>query len=174
MVLLQSEYIPGWLDGWLTSEFGLIILLGLCLLEGTMMLRFMPSELVVPAALLVIGSSIPTVFAIVTIAVVGTTIGQAVLFVVVRRGGREYVLERGWIPISETRLDRFDAWFDRWGLLAVPISNTMLFVRGICTFPAGLSTMRLRTFVVLSAVGSLSFQSILAGLYLAGEQVIVF
>lgn len=174
MVLLQLEYIPGWLDSWLTSEFGLVILLGLCLLEGTMMLRFMPSELVVPAALLFIGASVPEVIAVVIIAVVGTTIGQTVLFVVVRRGGREYVLEKGWLPIGEERLDRFDAWFDRWGLLAVPVSNTLLFVRGLCTFPAGLSTMRLRTFVVLSALGSLSFQTILAGLYLAGEQVIVF
>lgn len=174
MVLLQSEFVPGWLDAWLTSEFGLVILLGLCLLEGTMLLRFMPSELVVPVALLFIGSSVLEIVAVVAIAVVGTTVGQAVLFVVVRRGGREYVLERGWLPISEDRLDRFDAWFDRWGLLAVPFSNTMLFVRGLCTFPAGLSTMRLRTFVVLSALGSLSFQTILAALYLAGEQIIVF
>lgn len=173
MVLLQASYIPEWMDTWLTSEFGLLILLGLCLLEGAMMLRFMPSELVVPAALLLIGTSPPTVVAVVAIAVVGTTVGQAVLFVVVRRGGREYVLDKGWLPIGEQRLDRFDAWFDRWGLFAVPLSNTMLFVRGLCTFPAGLSTMRLRTFVVLSALGSLSFQSILAALYLAGEQVIV-
>ena len=174
MVLLQASYVPEWMDAWLTSEFGLLILLGLCLLEGTMMLRFMPSELVVPVALLLIGTSPPIVAAVVLIAVVGTTIGQAILFVLVRRGGRDYVLDKGWLPISEQRLDRFDAWFDRWGLLAVPLSNTMLFVRGLCTFPAGLSTMRLRTFVVLSALGSLSFQSILAALYLAGEQIIVF
>jgi len=103
MVLLQSNYVPGWLDSWLTSEFGLIILLGLCLLEGTMLLRFMPSELVVPTALLFIGTSVPEVVGVVAIAVVGTTIGQAVLFLVVRRGGREYVLERGWLPVSEQR-----------------------------------------------------------------------
>lgn len=174
MLPLQSEFVPRWLDVWLTSEFGMVILLGLCLLEGTMMLRFMPSELVVPVALLFIGTSIPEVVGVVIIAVVGTTAGQAVLFLVVRRGGRDYVLGKGWLPIGEERLDRFDAWFDRWGLLAVPFSNTMLFVRGLCTFPAGLSTMRLRTFVILSAAGSLSFQTILAALYLAGEQIIVF
>ena len=174
MVLLQSEYIPTWLDGWLTSEFGLVVLLGICLLEGAMLLRFMPSELVVPAALVLIGASVPEVVTIVAIAVVGTTVGQAVLFILVRRGGREYVLERRWVPVSESRLERFDSWFERWGALAVPVSNTLLFVRGLCTFPAGLSTMRLRTFVVLSAVGSLSFQTILAGLYLAGRNVVVF
>lgn len=173
MLPLQSEHVPGWLDAWLTSEFGFAVLLAICLLEGAMLLRFMPSELVVPAALVLIGASVPEVVTIVAIAVVGTTVGQVVLFVLVRRGGREYVLERRWFPVSESRLDRFDSWFERWGALAVPVSNTMLFVRGLCTFPAGLSTMRLRTFVVLSAVGSLSFQTILAGLYLAGRNVVV-
>ena len=50
----------------------------------------------------------------------------------------------------------------------------MLFVRGLMTFPAGLSDMPVRTFVPLSAVGSLSFQSILAMLYLTASKGIVF
>lgn len=52
------------------------------------------------------------------------------------------------------------------GAIAVPVSNTLLFVRGLLTVPAGLSDMDGRTFVVLSTLGSLSFQSILAALYL--------
>jgi len=42
----------------------------------------------------------------------------------------------------------------------VPVSNTLLFVRGLITFPAGLSEMDWRTFLVLSALGSTSFQVI--------------
>jgi len=174
MYLLQTEYTPEWIEAHLTSELGLIVLLGLCILEGAMMLRFMPSELVVPVALALIGTAPTTVVAVVAIAVVGTTTGQALLFLIIRRGGREYVIERRWVPISESKLDRFDAWFEKWGMLAVPVSNTMLFVRGLLTFPAGLSDMKFRTFVVLSALGSVSFQTILAGLYVFGEQVIVF
>ncbi len=52
------------------------------------------------------------------------------------------------------------------GPIAIPVSNTLLFVRGLLTVPAGLSDRDGRTFVVLSALGSLSFQSILAALYL--------
>jgi len=63
-----------------------------------MLLRFMPSELVVPAALALIGSSIPEVIAIVAIAVVGTTVGQFCLFCLVRRAGREYVLQSAGFP----------------------------------------------------------------------------
>lgn len=138
-----------------------------------MLLRFMPSELLVPSALFFIGSSIPEAASIVGIAVVGTTVGQVVLFVLVRRGGRNFVLERRWFPVTEPTLDRFDGWFERWGPLVVPVSNTMLFVRGVFTVPSGLSEMDPRTFVVLSALGSLSFQAILAGLYLAGGHLLV-
>lgn len=170
---LQTEHLPEWVGNALTSEMGLLVLFVLAVLEGAMLLRFMPSELLVPAAIALVGHAAPVVVAIVLVAVVGTTIGQAVLFVVVRRGGREYVLTRDWIPVDADQLARFDGWFERWGLLAVPVSNTLLFVRGLMTFPAGLSGMRLGTFVSLSALGSLCFQSILAALYLAGRRVIV-
>ena len=106
MLVLQLSETPDWLASMFTSEVGLLVLLGISILEGTMMLRFMPSELVVPSALLLIGSSIPEVVTIVTIAVIGTTIGQTILFVLARRGGREYLLQKGWIPVSESRLDR--------------------------------------------------------------------
>lgn len=167
------EQIPGWLQSWFASDLAILIFFGICVLEGAMLLRFMPSELVVPSALFLIGSSVAEAVTIVALAVVGTTIGQYLLFALVRRGGRNYVLERRWFPVSEARLDRFDDWFDRWGGGVVAVSNTMLFVRGVFTVPAGLSEMDARTFVALSAVGSLSFQSILAGLYLFGDALLV-
>lgn len=171
---LQLGATPSWLESLFASELAFVILLGICILEGAMMLRFMPSELVVPTALALIGSSVPNAAVIVVIAVVGTTIGQLLLFSVVRHAGREYVLQKRWFPLTESRLDRFDDWFDRWGKIAVTVSNTMVLVRGVLTVPAGLSEMDGQSFVVLSAVGSLSFQSILAVLYLAGGHVLVF
>jgi membrane protein DedA with SNARE-associated domain len=173
MVPLQIERIPSWTESFFASEFALAVLFGLCVLEGIMMLRFMPSELVVPSALALIGTSPAEVVAIVLVAVVGTTIGQFLLFSLVRRAGREYVLQKRWFPVTESRLDRFDGWFDRWGAVAVAGSNTMLFVRGLLTIPAGLSEMNARSFVALSAIGSLSFQSILAGIYLLGGHLVV-
>ena len=172
MLVAQLSETPAWLDAMLTSELGLLVLFGISILEGSMLLRFMPSELVVPSALLLIGSSIPQVVAIVALVVVGTTLGQTVLFYIARRGGREYLLQKGWVPLNESRLDRVDGWFERWGLLAVPVTNTMLFVRGLLTVPAGLSDMDGRVFVLLSAIGSLSFQTILALLYLLAGEVV--
>ena len=74
--------------------------------------------------------------------------------------------------MSEESLDRFDAWFDRWGPVVVPVSNSLLFTRGMLTVPAGLSELDTREFVLLSAVGTLSFEAILAGVYLFGIDVL--
>lgn len=169
---MSLAQVPPWLEALFASDLAFAVLFGVAVLEGAMMLRFMPSELLVPSALYFIGTAHHEVAAIVAIAVVGTTVGQALLFAVVRRGGRNYVLESRWVPVSESALDRFDAWFERWGAVLVPVSNTALFVRGVFTVPAGLSEMAGRRFVVLSALGSLSFQTILAGLYLWGGHLL--
>lgn len=173
MIPLQLDHAPTWLESLLTSDLALAVLLGICILEGTMLLRFMPSELIAPTALALIGTSIADITVILTITVVGTTIGQTILFFLIRRAGREYLLQKRWFPLTGARLDRFDGWFDRWGPVAVAGSNTLLFVRGVLTVPAGLSDMQLRSFVTLSAIGTLSFQAILTGLYLLGSDMVM-
>jgi membrane protein DedA with SNARE-associated domain len=148
----------------LLERYGLAAVFAVFVLEGAMLLVFAPNESVVPLAVLGFADSPADVAAIVGVAVLGATVGQTALFVLARRGGRGFLLERRWIRVGEERLDRFDAWFERWGALAVPATNTMLFVRGMVTVPAGLSGMDLRTFVVLSALGTLVFETLLAGL----------
>ena len=146
----------------LFQQYGLIALLAVCLLEGAMVLYFAPSESLVPGAIILLADSPADVGLVVGVAVLGTTVGQTALFVLARRGGREYLLTKGWFRIEADRLDRFDAWFARWGPIAVPASNTLLFVRGLLTVPAGVSDMSVRRFVVLSTLGTVSFQIILA------------
>lgn len=170
---MQLEQTPAWLESLLASELAFVVLLAISVLEGAMLLRFMPSELVAPSALALIGSSVSDVVAVVAVTVIGTTLGQFLLFRLVRRGGRNYVLRKRWFPVNESRLDRVDGWFERWGAVAVPATNTMLFVRGLLTIPAGLSDMDGRTFVTLSALGSLSFQSIICAVYLLGGRLLV-
>jgi membrane protein DedA with SNARE-associated domain len=158
------------LDGLLDSPYALLILLGIFVLEGAMLMYFIPSEGVVPAAILLMGGSLTQNVLIITIAVVGATAGQFVLFSLAKRGGREYLLEKRWFRISENRLDRFDGWFERWGPVVVPVSNSLLFTRGMLTVPAGFAEMRDRDFILLSALGTLSFETILALLTLGALQ----
>jgi membrane protein DedA with SNARE-associated domain len=134
-----------------------------------MLLYFAPSEALVPAGIALLTAGADDYFGIVTVigvAVVGATIGQFVLFTVAKRAGREYLLEQSWFRVSEDSLARFDGWFERWGPLAVPISNALLFTRGMLTVPAGVADMDDRRFIALSALGTLLFQSWLAGLFL--------
>jgi len=151
----------------LLSEYGLLALFVVFVIEGAMLLYFAPSETLVPAAVVLLGGrSLPAVATVVAVAVVGATLGQYLLFLAAKRGGREWLLSQSWFRVSEDRLARFDGWFERWGPLVVPVSNTLLFTRGMLTVPAGFAEMDDRRFVVLSALGTLCFESILAAVTL--------
>lgn len=151
---------------WLLGLFGIFIL------EGAMLLYFAPSESLVPIAVGLtvetdIAPATPAVWMIlIGVSVVGATTGQYLLFLLARRWGRERLLEKPWFRVSSETLERFEYWFRRLGIFAVPLSNTLLFTRGMLTIPAGLAEMDDRRFVVLSALGTLSFELILAGLAL--------
>jgi membrane protein DedA with SNARE-associated domain len=161
--------MPDALRDLLASDLALVVLFVVFVLEGAMLMYFMPSELVVPGALAVLGASPERVAAVLLVAVVGATVGQYALFRVARRLGREYLLESRWFRVGEDRLDRFEGWFDRWGPVVVPVSNALLFTRGMLTVPAGLADLDDRRFVVLSALGTAAFESALAGLYLLAD-----
>jgi membrane protein DedA with SNARE-associated domain len=171
-VPLQVDQMPEVVRGLLATEFAYVVLFGIFVLEGAMLMYFMPSELVVPGALVLMGAEASTAVTVIGIAVLGATAGQYALFLLAKRGGREYLLERRWFRVSESSLDRFDGWFDRWGQVVVPVSNSLLFTRGMLTVPAGLADMDGRRFVVLSAAGTLVFESALAALYLYGNAVL--
>ena len=81
------------------------------------------------------------------------------------------VLKR-WFRISEEKLERFDGWFQKWGPLAVLVSNSLLFTRGMLTVPAGFAKMSTRRFAALSAVGTLIFETALALIALGVLEVV--
>lgn len=169
-VPLQLSEMPTALRTLLDSEWALLVLFAVFVLEGAMLMYFMPSELIVPGALVLVGTD--ALGPILAVAVAGATLGQYALFLVAKRAGREYLVERRWFRVSESRLDRFDGWFQRWGPLVVPVSNSLLFTRGMLTVPAGFAEMDDRRFLLYSAAGTLVFESALAALYLTGTSVL--
>ena len=163
----DEELAKAWLD-----QYGLLALFLILILEGAMLLYFAPSEILVPTGVTLIADSLndyTTIAAVIFVAVVGATIGQYALFSLAKRGGRDYLLEKRWFRVDESKLDRFEGWFQRWGRIIVPVSNALLFTRGMLTVPAGFAEMRDWEFIVLSALGTLAFQTWLtvATLYLA-------
>lgn len=164
--LLSPETVEK-VEGFMASDLGLLVLLGVFVLEGAMLMYFVPSEAIVPAAILLADATLPEAALIIGVAVVGATAGQVALFLLAKRGGREYLLRKPWFRVPEDKLERFDGWFDRWGPVVVPVSNALLFTRGMLTVPAGFAEMDVRRFAALSALGTLAFETVLAALTLA-------
>lgn len=169
--VLQVAEMPPYLRDLLDSEYALVALFGVFVLEGAMLMYFMPSEAIVPVSIGLLGHSVPSIATIIGVAVLGATVGQVGLFVLAKRGGREWLLEKRWFRVSESTLDRFDGWFERWGPVVVPVSNALLFTRGMLTVPAGFAEMSTRKFVVLSAIGTVIFESALAAISLGVIEV---
>ncbi|MFA1609778.1 DedA family protein [Halobellus rubicundus] len=167
---LQLDAMPPQLLALLESEWAYLALFGVFVLEGAMLMYFMPSELIVPGSLLLLGTD--ALVPVLGIAVLGATVGQYALFKLAQRGGREYLLQKRWFRIEEAKLDRFDGWFERWGPIVVPVSNALLFTRGMLTVPAGFAEMDDRRFLALSALGTLVFEVALAGLYLYADTLL--
>jgi membrane protein DedA with SNARE-associated domain len=77
----------------------------------------------------------------------------------------------GWLPLVKVSdVDRAEAWFARHGGKAVFFGRFVPIVRSLISLPAGVARMRLVTFVSLTALGSLLWNTgfVLAG-YLLGE-----
>ena len=152
------------------DDYGLPALLPIFVLEGAMLLYFAPSEALVPGAIELLATTSSgyqwgTILFIIVVATAGATAGQVALFQLARRGGREWLLQKPWFRIEESKLDRFDGWFDRSGKWAVLVSNALLFTRGMLTVPAGVAEMDVREFAALSAVGTVIFETWLALAY---------
>jgi membrane protein DedA with SNARE-associated domain len=81
--------------------------------------------------------------------------GDLVSFLLGRRLGRRFLLERGpRLGISHARLEQVEAFFDRHGPKAILIGRFIGIIRAVAPFLAGASGMRLRAFVPWSLLGT--------------------
>jgi membrane protein DedA with SNARE-associated domain len=79
-------------------------------------------------------------------------------------GGRPLLERRGrWLHLTPERLDRAEAWFDRWGNVGVLIGRITPVVRSFVSIPAGVFEMRLAPYTVLTLVGSAVWAFAFAG-----------
>jgi membrane protein DedA with SNARE-associated domain len=86
---------------------------------------------------------------------IGYLAGALVGWLVGRFGGRELLERRGrWLHVTSERLDRADAWFERWDRPGVLIGTMTPVVRSFVAIPAGIFEMPLAPFLGLTLVGS--------------------
>jgi membrane protein DedA with SNARE-associated domain len=86
---------------------------------------------------------------------IGYLVGALVGWLVGRFGGRELLEHRGrWLHVTPERLDRADAWFERWDRPGVLIGTMTPVLRSFVAIPAGIFEMPLPPFLGLTLVGS--------------------
>lgn len=86
-------------------------------------------------------------------------------------GGRPYLERHGrWLHLNEGKLDRAEAWFDRFGNWAVFLGRITPVVRSFISVPAGVFRSPIVPYVVLTAIGSAIWCFAFAGAgWAAGE-----
>ena len=90
--------------------------------------------------------------------VLANTIGAVIGWLGGVYGGRPLLDRYGkWIHVSGERVDRAERWFDRFGVLAVPLGLTTPLVRSFVAIPAGIARMPLARFVPLALIGCIPF-----------------
>ncbi len=85
----------------------------------------------------------------------GYLAGAFVGWLIGRFGGRELLEVHGrWLHVTPARLDRADAWFERWGRPGVLLGTMIPVVRSFIAIPAGIFEMPLPSFLGLTLIGS--------------------
>jgi membrane protein DedA with SNARE-associated domain len=132
-----------------------------------------PSEVIVPVAGLAVGAGQLSLLFVLIAALAGTLLGNLPWFLLARLLGRErfVALIARFGKYAVVRPEDVEAaidWFDRHGNKAVLIGRFAPGVRTLVSVPAGLSSMRFTTFLLLSAIGSTIWIGLLlaAGLFL--------
>ena len=95
---------------------------------------------------------------------IGYTLGSVLGWEIGRRAGRPYLERHGrWLHLSPAKLDRAEAWFDRYGFWAVFVGRIMPVVRSFISIPAGIFCQPLRPYTVLTLIGSTLWAFAFAG-----------
>jgi membrane protein DedA with SNARE-associated domain len=150
-----------WVQEVLTGG-GLAVLFALVLTEN--LFPPIPSEVILPLAGFLVSEGEMSLPGALVATTAGSTAGALILYGVGRYGGRPLLLRHGRVMrLSQERLDRADAWFDRHGPKVVFFGRMVPGVRSVVSVPAGLSEMPLATFIALTLAGSAIWNGALIG-----------
>ena len=97
----------------------------------------------------------PAYLAVALAGTIGYWIGALIGWEIGRRGGRPYLERHGrWLHLDEAKLDRAEAWFDRYGSWAVFLGRITPVIRSFISIPAGIFDQPLARYLWLTLAGS--------------------
>jgi membrane protein DedA with SNARE-associated domain len=106
--------------------------------------------------------------AMATAGVIGYTVGSLLGWAIGLYGGRPYLERHGrWLHITPEKLDRAEAWFERYGEATVLVGRVTPVVRSFVSIPAGIAEMPVGRYTVLTVLGTIPWCFGLAAVGLA-------
>jgi len=108
---------------------------------------------------------------VIIVSTIANLTGSLIFYYIGYRYGLRFFSRYGrYLHLSEESINMVKRWFDRYGDIAVFIGRVTPAVRTYISFPAGLSSMRLSNFIILTLVGSLIWNIILTYIgFILGE-----
>lgn len=98
----------------------------------------------------------------------GYVLGSILGWAIGLYGGRPYLERHGrWLHVTPAKLDRAEAWFERYGDVTVLVGRVTPVVRSFVSIPAGIAEMRLGRYTVLTFLGTIPWCFGLAAIGLA-------
>ncbi len=156
----------------LVDRYGVVVLFLVFVLEGALVGKVIPTRTLFVAVVVAVGTSLLDVVPVLAAAVLGATVGQSILFVLVRR--REIDLsEIDRIPIDAGQVNRAEGWLDRWGSPAVAVTNVLPLARGSLIVPMAMSDTSAYRFSAWSMAGSTLYGGALVGVAIGIESLAV-
>ena len=118
-----------------------------------------------------IDQGLPAYVAMALAGTIGYTVGAIIGWAIGLYGGRPYLERHGrWLHLDRAKLDRAEAWFERWESWAVFLGRLTPVVRSFVSIPAGVMEVPLVRYTVLTLAGSAIWCFSFAGAgYLAGS-----
>ncbi len=147
----------------LLIDIGIPFLAIVFFLEGSLFGKLLPTDFILPAAVVLYATQTRHYFLLVTFTALSSTIGQYWLLIQVRKN-KEKILEHRYIKVAEDKLEKAEDKFERHGLKAVFISNMIPGVRGFLTIPAGMERTKPWKFVLVSGAGTAIYHSALVAI----------
>ncbi|MGY0489454.1 DedA family protein [Streptomyces sp. WG-D5] len=123
----------------------------------------LPSEIILPLTGFAAGQGVISLFAALFWTTLGSVVGAAVLYWVGALVGRErlYAIWAKLPLVKASDLERTEEWFAKHGTKAVFLGRMVPIFRSLISVPAGLERMRLPTFLALTGLGALMWNTVL-------------
>ncbi|MCL7366766.1 DedA family protein [Streptomyces ardesiacus] len=123
----------------------------------------LPSEIILPLTGFAAGQGVISLFAALFWTTLGSVVGAAVLYWIGALVGRErmYAIWARLPLVKTSDLERTEEWFAKHGTKAVFLGRMVPIFRSLISVPAGLERMPLPTFLALTGLGTLTWNTVL-------------